>query len=140
MVPPRSRAAASGPPERESDVSGPEPKKSPEKRHERRAKSRLLVRFGTIATDRTGFTKNISDTGLFVHTNRIYPPGTSLQLVVQFPDRTFSFWARVAWAKAVPPQLSHLLECGMGVKFINPEPEWFAYYKNWKKRLGLPSD
>ncbi len=108
-----------------------------EKRVIRRAKTRVLCRYGVTVADKTAFTKNISESGLFLKSNQVFRPGTTIQLTLQFPDRTFSFWATVVWAKQVPPQLAHLLECGMGIRFINPSPEWLAYYENWKRKLGL---
>jgi hypothetical protein len=108
-----------------------------DKRGIRRIKARLLVRFGETVPERTGFTKNVSESGLFIHTNMVYRPGTTIQLKVQFPDGPFSFWGRVMWAKQVPPQLAHLLECGMGIRFLEPSPEWLAYYEKWKRKLGL---
>ncbi|MBZ5638699.1 MAG: PilZ domain-containing protein [Acidobacteriia bacterium] len=102
-----------------------------------RARARLLVRFGIAAPEKTGFTKNVSESGLFVHTNQVFEPGTTIQLKVQFPDGPFSFWGRVMWAKQVPPQLAHLLDCGMGIRFLEPSPEWLAYYEKWKRKFGL---
>ncbi len=106
-------------------------------RRAKRAKRRLLVRYGTSAADKTAFTKNVSESGLFVQTNQVFRPGTTLQVLIRFPERSFGLWARVVWAKKVPPQLAHLLECGMGLCFIDPSPEWVAFYNNWKKSLGI---
>ncbi len=108
-----------------------------DRRPDKRARSRLMVRFGTTVPDKTGFTKNISESGVFIHTNQVFRPGTTVQLVVSFPDRVFNFWGRVMWAKQVPPQLAHLLDCGMGICFVDPSPEWLAFYANWKRRAGL---
>ena len=107
-----------------------------QKRIVSRAKRRLMVRFGTSNADKTAFTKNVSETGLFVQTNSVFKPGTTIQVNIQFPDRNFSMWARVVWAKSVPPQLAHVLECGMGVCFIDPSPEWLTFYKEWWKKTG----
>ncbi len=104
----------------------------------RRTRSRLLVRFGTSVPDKTGFSKNISESGLFIHTNQVFRPGTTLQLSVEFPDRVLTFWGRVMWAKQVPPQLAHLLDCGMGIRFLDPGPEWPTFFAAWKKKAGLP--
>jgi Tfp pilus assembly protein PilZ len=106
------------------------------KRYTKRARKRLLVKFGLTAADKTAFTKNISETGLFIHTNSIIKPGTTILVQIQFPDRTFSHWARVAWGKQVPTQLSHVLDCGMGVTFIDPGPEWSEFFAKWKKGTG----
>jgi Tfp pilus assembly protein PilZ len=102
-----------------------------DKRETGRAKKRLLVRYGVEKADRTGFTKNLSVTGLYIKTNNVLKPGSTIQIDLQFPDRKFSMWARVVWAKKVPPQLAHVLECGMGVCFIDPGPEWIEYFRSW---------
>lgn len=109
--------------------------KAGDSRSAKRQKSRLLVRYGTTVLEKTAFTKNISEAGLYIHTNQVYRPGTMIQLLVQFPDRAFSFWGRVVWARQVPPQLAHLLECGMGICFVEPPPDWRAYHERWKRKF-----
>ena len=108
-----------------------------QKRIFNRAKRRVMVRYGTSAADKTAFTKNVSETGLFVGTNNVFKPGTTIQVNLEFPDRLFSMWARVVWAKAVPPQLAHVLECGMGVCFVDPPAEWLTFYKEWARKMGV---
>lgn len=107
------------------------------KRGAPRARKRLMVRYGVTAPERTAFTKNVSENGLFIHTNLVMRPGTTIQVQVHFPDRTFSHWARVMWAKQVPPQLAHVVECGMGVRFVDPSPDWAEYFARWKGKAGL---
>ena len=104
-----------------------------EKRVIKRAKRRVMVRFGTRTPDKTAFTKNVSETGMFLQTNTVFKPGTTIQVQAEFPDQTFSMWARVVWAKKVPPQLAHILGSGMGVCFIDPAPEWLKFYQHWAK-------
>jgi hypothetical protein len=101
-------------------------------RLEERSRKRFLVRFTINGVERTGFTKNISDRGLNIHTNQVARPGTTLPVVVRVEEGTFSLWATVVWAKKVPPELAHLLECGMGVRFIDPTPEWVEFCKRWR--------
>src|SRR5580765_3260813 len=96
-----------------------------------RIKRRVMVRFSDGETHRSGFSKNLSETGLFVQTNLMPQPGALIQVELSFPDRKFSMWARVMWGKKVPPQLAHILECGMGLRFENPPADWPAYYKEW---------
>ena len=96
-----------------------------------------MVRFGTQVADRTGFTKDVSETGLFIRTNGVSRPGTTVQVELQFPDRSFRLWARVVWAKKVPAQLAHILDCGMGVCFIDPPADWLEYCREWKAKLGV---
>jgi uncharacterized protein (TIGR02266 family) len=107
---------------------------SPEKRIAPRSRKRLSVRFGIDETDKLGFTRNVSSTGLFVQTNLPLPPGTLIRLEIAFPERTFVMMGRVAWAKKVPAQLAHVLECGMGVRFVQPPPEFKAFFEEWQKR------
>ena len=92
-----------------------------------------MVRYGVDKADKTGFTKNLSETGLNLKTNNVMKPGTTLHLELKFPERKFTLWARVVWAKRVPPQLAHILGCGMGICFIEPSPEWIEFYRRWAK-------
>jgi Tfp pilus assembly protein PilZ len=108
-----------------------------DKRTRNRAKRRMMVRYGLSTPEKTAFTKNLSETGLFLMTNQVFKPGTTIQVQIQFPTETFSLWARVVWAKVVPPQLSHVLECGMGVCFVDPGDEWKTFFLAWKKKAGV---
>jgi len=106
-------------------------------RKQPRARRRVMVKYGQSTADKTAFTKNLSETGLFLQTNQVFKPGTTIQVQIQFPKETFSMWAQVMWAKVVPAQLAHVLECGMGVRFIEPPPDWKAYFLEWKKAVGI---
>jgi Tfp pilus assembly protein PilZ len=108
----------------------------PEKRIAERTRKRVMVKFGTDKADRTGFTRNLSETGLFIGTNNVFRPGTTVQLQLKFPERDISMWARVAWAKKVPAQLAHVLECGMGVCFVDPPADWLEFYRGWRDGKG----
>lgn len=108
-----------------------------EKRTKNRAKRRMMVKYGLATAEKTGFTKNLSETGLFVQTNQVFKPGTTIQVQIQFPKETHSMWARVVWAKSVPQSLAHVLECGMGVCFIDPSAEWITFFHNWAKKAGI---
>lgn len=102
-----------------------------------RAPRRLMVKYGPSAPDKTAFTQNISETGLFLRTNMVHAPGTTLQIEIEFPERKFSLWCRVVWAKKVPPQLAHVLQCGMGICFIDPPSDWYDFFAIWKSKNGL---
>ncbi len=102
-----------------------------------RARKRLRVRFGVEALEKTAFTKNLSETGICLRTNQVLPPGTTLQVEIQTPEASFSLWAKVVWAKKVPPQLAHVLDCGMGIRFIQPGEDWVAFCRTWHG--GRPS-
>lgn len=101
------------------------------KRDTLRRPRRLMVRYGEERADRTAFTKNISEKGLFVQTNGVSRPGTTLMLEIDLPDGTIALWGRVAWAKKVPPQLASVVQCGMGIRIIDPPEEWVEAYRRW---------
>lgn len=102
-----------------------------------RAKRRIMVKYGLSTADKTAFTKNLSETGLFILTNQVFKPGTTIHVQLQFPQETVSMWAQVMRAKVVPAQLAHVLECGMGVHFIDPPPDWKTFFLEWKKKAGV---
>lgn len=105
---------------------------STDKRTIERTKKRVMVRYGVDKLEKTAFTRNISGSGICLQTNSVYKPGTTLQLELRFGDDSFSMWGRVVWAKKVPPQLAHVLDCGMGLSFVNPPTDWFDFYTAWK--------
>lgn len=100
-------------------------------RQAKRSPKRLMVRYGAHGLERTAFTKNISQTGVFLQTNAVIQPGQTIQVQIAFPGRTWDLWAKVAWAKKVPPNLAHILECGMGLQFVNPGEEWVGFFQLW---------
>ena len=55
-----------------------------DKRIANRAKRRLMVRYGTSSAEKTAFTRNVSETGLFVQTNQVLKPGSTIQVSIQF--------------------------------------------------------
>lgn len=97
-----------------------------EKQQRTRRTKRIEVRFGPERPADLGFTIDVSETGLFIKTNTVYPPDTRLVLELSLPDRrVLSLRGRVMWAKRVPPQLArHLRKAGMGVELIDPPPEY----------------
>jgi hypothetical protein len=107
-----------------------------EKRQSDRLKRRLMVRFGPETPNKTAFTKNLSASGAFLRTNSVYKPGTTLQLEICFPSGDVGVWAQVVWAKKVPAQLAHILDCGMGVRFINPGADWDETFRKWREGKG----
>ena len=103
-----------------------------EKQAHPRTRGRLKVRYGPNALERTCFTNNVSLSGAFLRTNNVFRPGTTIQVEFEFPDRKMTLWAQVVWAKKVPPQMAHVILCGMGVRFINPGQEWAEVFGVWQ--------
>ncbi len=90
-----------------------------------------MVRYGVSKADKTAFSRNLSRTGIFIQTNSVFKPGTTIQVELTFPERAFSLWAQVVWAKKVPPQLAHTLSCGMGLTFLEPPSEWTVFWEEF---------
>lgn len=92
-------------------------RKSLEKRRHARAKKRFAVRFGPSDLAHSGFTQDISGTGLFLQTGIIYPPGTVLVLQIDYPEKALTHRGVVRWSKDLPPAFRRSLRGGMGVEF-----------------------
>ncbi len=92
----------------------------PERRNMKRHTKRLTLQFGTDNPSHHGFTIDISDTGIFLKSALVYPPGTILTVVISIQDDGIvRLQGRVMWAKSVPANLVHLIKkVGMGVKII----------------------
>jgi hypothetical protein len=112
---------------------------SNEKQTHPRTRGRIRVRFGVDSLDHTAFTMNLSLTGLFLRTNAIFPPGKTIKVELSFPDGLVAAYAKVVWAKKVPPQMAHLLHCGMGLRLISPGTDWFRCFEAWQSSKGAPS-
>ena len=73
---------------------------------------------------RTGYTRNVSTTGIFLQTGTGFVPGTLLRVEVELPDRVLQMQATVAWAKGGSPRLAQIMKSGMGLALIDPPAEW----------------
>ncbi len=101
-----------------------------------RARRRVMVRFGAAKLERTAFSKNLSETGAFLRTNSVHAPGSTIQIRMELDGRPFAMWAQVVWAKKAPPRLAHVLDCGMGIRFIDPPTDWLTRFRAWRERAG----
>jgi len=100
-----------------------------EKRSKSRNSKRLFVRFGPEKPDNIGFSNDFSTSGIFIKTNTIFQPATTLRLEVELPDsRILHLEGIVMWAKKVPASLvRHIKKTGMGVKLIQPPAEYIEF-------------
>ncbi len=94
------------------------------------------MRFGETHPERLAFTMNMSHTGAFIRTNNVYAPGKTIKIEFNFENESPTLFAQVMWAKKVPPQMAHLLPCGMGVRLINPGADWVALLEKWESSRG----
>lgn len=84
----------------------------------RRHRKRVEVRYGPRQPDCTGYSGNISRTGMMLRCIRVFPPGTLLQLELKFPDEVLRATATVTWAREGTVQLLSTGRVGMGLRFV----------------------
>lgn len=93
-----------------------------EKRRSKRHGRRLKVKFGEKGTSvfpHSGFTNDVSATGLFVVTGQRPAPGTRLHLEVTLPGELPLFIEGVVTRQVlVPPELRSVVKAGFGVRFL----------------------
>ncbi len=92
-----------------------------EKRVINRHLKRMNVLFGTDKPVFHGFTVDISDTGIFLKSIKVCPPGSVITVEIHMSDGgVVEFQGRIMWAKAVPSSMINIIKkAGMGVKIIN---------------------
>jgi len=101
-----------------------------EKRAIKRRFRRLNAVFGESEPVYHGFTIDISEAGIFLKSNKVFPPRTVLNVELSLPDNVVViFQGMVIWAKLVPPHLVHVVKKagGMGIriiKFVGGEREY----------------
>jgi len=108
-------------PQREAgqEISGAdmsEPKGKDRRRHARTRK-RYSVRFGPGDLAHSGYTQDVSESGLYLLANMIYPPNTVLVMQVEYPEKTLTLRGIVRWSKDLPPAFRRNMRGGMGVEF-----------------------
>ena len=99
-----------------------------------------MVKYGTDKADRTAFTKNLSVTGLFIKTNNVLKPGTTIQVELKFPERTFTCGPGWSGPRRFPPSWPTCWSAAWGfTSSIRPE-DWADYFTSWESEsLSLRS-
>ena len=110
-------------------------KYSDPRRGQLRLPARLRVHYGVESADRNGFAENLSESGLYILTNRIYKVGTRLELICEFPERCTYHRGEVMWAIQVPEHMKKELVHGMGIQFTECEADWKKFYRRWNEQL-----
>lgn len=94
-----------------------------DKRKNRRLKRRIQVRFWRFddPNPRSGFTFNISITGMFICTNQPFKPGSRIVVEVGRDGRKVELHGLVRHAARVDPLLQKIRPSGMGVRLLRTE-------------------
>ena len=91
----------------------------------KRYRRRVQVRYGPGTPHFTGFSGNISESGIMIRAVRVFGPGILLNMELDFPGKTVRVRGRVLWAREGGLQLLPTGRIGMGVRFIDPPDEFF---------------
>src|SRR4051794_21018502 len=92
-----------------------------EKRRQRRYRRRLLIKFGEADLNQSGFTTDISNTGLFVQAPRLVALAARVPLQVFYQGEKFVFLeGEVRRHKLVPLSLRNVERGGFGLRFLLP--------------------
>ena len=88
-----------------------------------RIRRRIEIRYGREEPNIIGYSGNVSKLGLMVRTVRVFAPGTVLNLAVKLGAESFGLSGMVKWARRGSTQLLATGRVGMGIRFIEPQPE-----------------
>ena len=102
-----------------------------------RVRVRLPVHYGIGTMKWDGHAESISRGGLYIDTNKVFKVGTRVVLRVEFPEGAICHRGEVTWAIQVPELLRDKMVCGMGVSFIDPDPQWHGFFQRWMQSLAL---
>ena len=91
-----------------------------------RLRRRIEVRYGPRSPEHTGYSGNISRSGVMIRAVRIYGPGTPLMLELMFPGKKIVARGVVTWARQGSILLLPSGRIGMGLKFVAPPAELLA--------------
>jgi Tfp pilus assembly protein PilZ len=102
----------------------------------KRVPFRFIVRYGmSRPLGFRSFIADLSDTGLYLSTNRVFNPGTHVYMTIEVYDESFDCEGTVKWAKRVPPGLERITRCGMGIEFTTvPQRLLDIYMKKVSKK------
>jgi Tfp pilus assembly protein PilZ len=90
-----------------------------ERRRTKRIRKRLQVRFwNEDGIDSSGFTADVSETGLFVETMKEVPPGTRLHLEIALEAKPYYAECVVARVRKVHPSAKAVKRSGFGVRMV----------------------
>lgn len=105
-----------------------------EKRRRQRKKTHLPTRFGADRPERLGLITDVSGRGVYLTTNVVLAKGSRVQLQVKVPGGDdLRLEGHVTRARRVASALVMIATGGMGIRLLDPPPDWRA-------RLALPEE
>jgi PilZ domain len=99
-----------------------------ERRTFARKKRRFLVEFSLQGANCTGFTYDVSPTGIFVRSIRLPSPGTVLTANLHLPEgKRIAVRGNVVRSFRVPPALSRLIPSGFSMRLSETPEDYFQF-------------
>jgi hypothetical protein len=106
-------------------------------RHPRFTK-RLEAMFSSAGLSFTGILSNLSESGLFIRTNRGFTPGTVIDIKLVMPDRKISFLKGLVRRTIKTPMSS--LKNGMGIELIEKDATYINFIKSFTEETETKTD
>jgi len=91
-----------------------------------RMRRRIQIRYGVGKPEFTGYSGNISRSGLMIRALRVFEPGTVLDLEVLVGETPYRVRGKVRWAREGNVTLLQTGRIGMGVQFVEPTDAFLA--------------
>jgi hypothetical protein len=99
-----------------------------ERRTFARKKRRFLVEFSVRGAACTGFTYDVSASGIFVRSVRLPDPGTFIAADLRLPEgKRCTVRGRVTRAFRVPPSLSRVIPSGFSMRLSESPEDYFTF-------------
>jgi hypothetical protein len=99
-----------------------------ERRSFARKKRRFLVEFDLRGASCTGFTYDVSPTGIFVRSARLPEPGTQLRAQLHVPEgRKIDVRGKVVRSFRVPSALSRVVPSGFSIRLAETPEDYFQF-------------
>jgi PilZ domain-containing protein len=99
-----------------------------ERRTFARKKRRFLVEFSLQGANCTGFTYDVSPTGIFVRSIRLPNPGTVLTANLHLPEgKRIAVRGKVIRSFRVPPALSRVIPSGFSIRLADAPEDYFQF-------------
>lgn len=93
----------------------------------RRIRRRFEIKYGPEKPQFTGYSANVSRTGVMLRALRVFPPGTILHVQVKTPEGCLNLRGKVKWAREGSVQMLATGRVGMGIKWIDLTEEFLGW-------------
>jgi len=96
-------------------------------RQHKRYKKRIEIEVKAEGQERKMFSSDISESGLFIRTNKGFPPGTALDLKLYLPDESIAY--AKGWVKRTVKTQVSAFKNGMGVKLLEADENFKRFFE-----------